>query len=158
IHYLLHYTNPGDVIIDGFSGSGMTGVAARRCGNKTILNEMNYIVKEEMIFDELNNVIGKLGERHAILSDLSPSATLISYNYNRICDIDKFENEATLLLNRIKQEYKLMYQVNYKDSYGFINNVVWSDVFECQNCLSEIIYWDAVVNLEERKITSNDIQ
>ena len=29
---ILHYTNPGDVVLDGFSGSGMTGVAAQWCG------------------------------------------------------------------------------------------------------------------------------
>lgn len=29
---ILHYTEPGDVVFDGFSGSGMTGVAAQLCG------------------------------------------------------------------------------------------------------------------------------
>ena len=26
---ILHYTNPGDIVLDGFSGSGMAGVAAQ---------------------------------------------------------------------------------------------------------------------------------
>ena len=29
---ILHYTEPGDVVLDGFCGSGMTGVAAQWCG------------------------------------------------------------------------------------------------------------------------------
>ena len=29
---ILHYTKPGDVVLDGFAGSGMTGVAAQWCG------------------------------------------------------------------------------------------------------------------------------
>ncbi len=29
---ILHYTDPGDVVLDGFCGSGMTGVAAQWCG------------------------------------------------------------------------------------------------------------------------------
>ncbi|MBL3539581.1 DNA methyltransferase [Aminivibrio sp.] len=29
---ILHYTEPGDIVFDGFSGSGMTGVAAQLCG------------------------------------------------------------------------------------------------------------------------------
>ena len=29
---ILHYTKPGDVVLDGFCGSGMTGVAAQWCG------------------------------------------------------------------------------------------------------------------------------
>lgn len=27
--YIQHYTSPGDIVFDGFSGSGMTGVAAQ---------------------------------------------------------------------------------------------------------------------------------
>ena len=30
---ILHYTEPGDVVLDGFCGSGMTGVAAQWCGS-----------------------------------------------------------------------------------------------------------------------------
>lgn len=30
---ILHYTEPGDVVLDGFCGSGMTGVAAQLCGS-----------------------------------------------------------------------------------------------------------------------------
>ena len=29
---ILHYTEPGDIVLDGFAGSGMTGVAAQWCG------------------------------------------------------------------------------------------------------------------------------
>lgn len=29
---ILHYTEPGDLVLDGFAGSGMTGVAAQWCG------------------------------------------------------------------------------------------------------------------------------
>ena len=29
---ILHYTKPGDIVLDGFAGSGMTGVAAQWCG------------------------------------------------------------------------------------------------------------------------------
>lgn len=32
MRYILHYTKPGDIVYDGFSGSGMTGVAAQMCG------------------------------------------------------------------------------------------------------------------------------
>ena len=33
MRYLLHYTQPGDIVFDGFCGTGMTGVAAKACGN-----------------------------------------------------------------------------------------------------------------------------
>jgi DNA modification methylase len=35
MRYILHYTEPGDVVYDGFCGTGMTGVAAQLCGDKT---------------------------------------------------------------------------------------------------------------------------
>ena len=28
MRYILHYTQPGDIVFDGFCGTGMTGVAA----------------------------------------------------------------------------------------------------------------------------------
>src|SRR5712671_2893042 len=31
VPYILHYTEPGDLILDPFCGSGMTGVAAMMC-------------------------------------------------------------------------------------------------------------------------------
>ena len=32
---ILHYTEPGDLIMDGFCGSGMTGVAAQWCDTES---------------------------------------------------------------------------------------------------------------------------
>ena len=34
MRYILHYTEPGDVVFDGFCGTGMTGVAAQLCGDR----------------------------------------------------------------------------------------------------------------------------
>ena len=33
MRFILHYTKPGDVVLDGFAGTGMTGVAAQACGS-----------------------------------------------------------------------------------------------------------------------------
>jgi DNA modification methylase len=33
MRYILHYTRPGDLVFDGFCGTGMTGVAAQLCGD-----------------------------------------------------------------------------------------------------------------------------
>jgi hypothetical protein len=34
--YILHYTKPGDVVLDGFCGTGMTAVAAQLCSGLTL--------------------------------------------------------------------------------------------------------------------------
>ena len=31
MRYILHYTEPGDIVFDGFCGTGMTGVAGALC-------------------------------------------------------------------------------------------------------------------------------
>ena len=33
LRYILHYTRPGDVVLDGFCGLGMTGVTATPCSD-----------------------------------------------------------------------------------------------------------------------------
>ena len=38
MRYILHYTEPGDVVFDGFCGTGMTGVASANSGDPTRVN------------------------------------------------------------------------------------------------------------------------
>ena len=70
--FIEHYTNPGDIVFDGFCGSGMTGIAAQKLG------------------------------RYPILSDLATAASFISYNYNNLNEknlldlFKKWENEFGL--------------------------------------------------------------
>ena len=73
MRYILHYTEPGDVVFDGFCGSGMTGVAAQMCARPDA--EFKAQIEAEM--PEV-----KWGARRAVLCDLSPAATFIAYNYN----------------------------------------------------------------------------
>lgn len=45
MRYLLHYTQPGDSVFDGFAGTGMTGVAAQTCQNPD--NETKNLIEGE---------------------------------------------------------------------------------------------------------------
>jgi len=47
MRYILHYTEPGDVIFDGFCGTGMTGVAAQLCRDKVAIESLGYKVDME---------------------------------------------------------------------------------------------------------------
>lgn len=172
MRYILHYTNPEDIIFDGFCGSGMTGVAARMCGDKDAVLELGYQIDlEGNIFRQLETEEGKkwekfskLGERKTILNDLSPAATFISYNYNTPVDVVEFEQEANRILNEVENECGWMYKTRYiengktvtdfsgKAITGKINYIVWSDVFICPNCGGEIIFWDVAVDKEAGKI------
>ena len=68
MRYIMHYTNPGDIVYDGFCGTGMTGVAAQMCGSSN--SEL-----EQQLRMEVPN--GRWGKRKVILNDLSPVASFI---------------------------------------------------------------------------------
>ena len=64
MRYILHYTEPGDVVFDGFCGTGMTGVAARLCGSKQAVASLGYQVRTDgAILDSKNNRISHVGGR-----------------------------------------------------------------------------------------------
>ena len=57
MHFILNYTNPGEVIFDGFCGTGMTGVAATLCGNKEEVQSLGYRVDETMLFIKILEIM-----------------------------------------------------------------------------------------------------
>lgn len=158
MRYILHYTEPGDIVFDGFCGTGMTGVAAQMCGDKNAVIELGYQVKPDgTILQEETNEEGKkswvefskLGVRRTVLNDLSSAATFIAYNYNTPVDISVFEKEAKRLLKEIEKECGWMYETQHTDGRtGNINYTVWSEVFTCPHCGKEVIYYDVAVEDE----------
>jgi DNA modification methylase len=149
MRYILHYTEPGDIVFDGFCGSGMTGVAAQLCGDKKVVESLGYQVKDDgTILDEEGKPFSKLGTRKAILNDLSPAATFIAANFNSPVDLEVFEREAKHILEKVDEECGWMYETLHIDgkTKGKINFTVWSDVFVCPNCMKEFKFWDAAVD------------
>ena len=133
--FINHYSDEGDLIYDGFVGSGMTAAAA---------NELN---------------------RKAIISDLSPIATFLSYNYSNGINIEKFYKEAMNKINKIKKEYGWMnttkHSINNEDQgklfenenkEGHINYIVWSDVLICPYCNNDYIFWEVAVDNNTGKV------
>lgn len=156
MRYILHYTQPGDLVFDGFCGTGMTGVAAQLCGDRNTVIELGYKIDDKgNIFEEEVQEGGqkawvpfsKLGARNVILNDLAPAATFIASNYNTSFDLPEFEEESTAILNELEKSYGWMYQTKHTDNrIGKINFTIWSDVFVCNSCSSEIIFWNAAID------------
>lgn len=157
MRYILHYTDPGDVVFDGFCGTGMTGVAAQMCGDKVVVESLGYRVdKDGTIFQQETDENGKtgwkpfskIGTRRAILNDLSPAATFIAYNYNTPVDVYAFEREAKRILKEVEDECGWMYETLHTDhkTKGKINYTIWSDVFVCPECTHDVIFWEAAVD------------
>lgn len=155
MRYILHYTDPGDIVFDGFCGTGMTGVAAQLCGDRKVVESLGYTVNDDgTILDEEGKPFSKLGARKAILNDLSPAATFIATNYNSPVDLAEFEREAKRILEEVEEECGWMYETLHTDSktMGKINYTVWSDVFICPNCTQEVIFWEVAVDKEAGKV------
>jgi DNA modification methylase len=135
---ILHYTRPGDIVLDGFCGSGMTGVAAQWCGTAP----PEYRKKIEAQWEKEGR--GKLewGIRRVILGDLSPAATFIAANYNIPLNVEAFATAARRLLNKVEKEIGWMYETLHTDgkTKGRINYTVWSEVFTCPECSGEIVF------------------
>lgn len=156
MRYILHYTEPGDIVFDGFCGTGMTGVAAQLCGDRKTVESLGYQVRPDGIImqqetDEEGKTrwvpFSKLGVRRAVLNDLSPAATFIAYNYNTPVDVKAFEKEAKRILKEVEDECGWMYETKHSDGQiGKINFTIWSDVFICPDCAEEVVFWEAAVD------------
>ncbi|MBL7065880.1 MAG: DNA methylase [Anaerolineae bacterium] len=124
VPYIKHYTDPGDLILDPFCGSGMTGVAALMTG------------------------------RHAILNDLSPAAVHIAYNYCTPVDVKALKREFERMKAAVKEEFDWLYSTTCDCCGGpaTIQYTIWSDVFECARCGGEIVLWDVAVDPNTGKV------
>jgi hypothetical protein len=129
---ILHYTQPGDVVLDGFAGSGMTGVAAQWCGSAPA----KYRHELELAWKKEGRNPPAWGARRAVLNDLSPAATFIGANYNIPFDVDAFAIAGKQLLQEVEQEIGWMYETLHSDgkTKARISYMVWSEVFSCPSC------------------------
>ena len=140
---ILHYTKPGDLVLDGFCGSGMTGVAAQWCGSAPA----EYRRKLEAEWEAAGREPPAWGARRAILGDLSPAATFIAANYNIPFDVEEFAEAAQKLLDEAEEEVGWMYETRHTDgTKARINYTVWSEVFSCPECATEIVFLDEALD------------
>jgi len=123
VPYILHYTELGDLILDPFAGSGMTGVAALMTGRRVILN------------------------------DLSPAACHIGYNYCTPCDVESLKREFDRIKQAVKDEFEWLYgTLCDKGHKGVIQYTIWSDVYACGRCDAEFLLWDVAVDPDSGKV------
>lgn len=106
-----HYSNPGDVVLDGFSGTGMTGVAAREAG------------------------------RNAIVGDLSPIATFVSHINTTSFDVNKAIDTLKAIIKESEEKWGHLYITEEDGKKVRVNYYVWCDVFTCPECVYEFPFF-----------------
>lgn len=157
MRYILHYTEPGDVVFDGFCGSGMTGIAAQMCGDKDEIGELDLrLASEGIVQDEDGQAISQFGPRTAILNDLSPASSLIAAGYNLSSSSAQFAELAGELLERFEEEYGWLYETTDPDTGDTcsVDYFVWSEMFTCPECSGEIDFWAVAYDEETGDLAS----
>lgn len=147
---ILHYTQPGDIVLDGFAGSGMTGVAAQWCGTAPA----SYRHEIEMAWKQEGRKPPQWGARRVVLNDLSPAATFIGANYNIPFDVDAFAKAGKQLLKEVEQEIGWMYETLHTDgkTVARIDYTVWSQLYSCPDCAGEVNFTEEALDKDTKRV------
>ena len=141
---ILHYTEPGALVLDGFAGTGMTGVAAQWCG----MAPEGYRNALEALWAKEGFGKPSWGIRRTIQNDLSPLAGFIAANYTLPFDLDAFAEAGRALLDEVEAELGWMYETLHTDgeTIGRIDYTVWSEVFSCPDCTGEVVFTEEALD------------
>jgi 16S rRNA G966 N2-methylase RsmD len=128
VHLIEHYTQPEDIVLDPFCGSGMTGVAALRT------------------------------KRKPVLVDLSPAATFIAMNFLTPINARDYMETVKTILAAIRDEELSLYGTHCRTCGKLVpmEYMVWSYGLLCEFCSKEFVLWDVARderdNVRESKI------
>ena len=150
VQSILHYTEPGEIVLDGFGGSGMTAVAAQWCA----IAPPTYRHELETEWKKQGKAVPRWGSRKVVINDLSPAATFITANYNLPFDVQAFSKAGTKLLKDADDELGWMYETLHSDGVtkARIEYTVWSEVLSCSSCAGELIFTDVALDEETQRV------
>jgi len=201
MRYIMYYTQPGDIVFDGFSGSGMTGLATGFLSNPLLDDKIKIEKDLKSVKKDFS-----WGVRHSICSDLSASASYLSSKFgqpfikhkgieklnsilkkcalkysnlfttivfkstNKNLDIKDFEISMIQKVNETKnfQELNQILSINnikkIAENCGLILNkdlffcdakfFVFSDIYNCNSCQNEVVYYDNSLNESKTQNTN----
>ena len=113
--FIEHFSKPGDVVLDPFCGSGMTGVAALQSGRRVILN------------------------------DLSPAAVHLAWNHTHACEPSALQDGFTAIYDKLRATFRSMYATRLPGGkLGYVHWTLWSTQHRCPACKKIFFLWDTV--------------
>jgi len=110
------FTKPGDVVVDFFAGSGMTGLAALQT------------------------------DRCAVLSDISVLGQHIARGYLAEVNASSLRKEAEGVMAKARKALGQLYEARRESDGALVEMVrtVWSFTYVCPACAKEMVYFDHV--------------
>lgn len=140
---VLAHTNPGETVLDGFAGSGTTGIAATIAGR---LDDKTRSAFRQ----QLGEV--QFGERNAVLYDISTIASFISTNLLNPPDPAEFVDAAKGVMAEARARLSWIYDANYGSAAGAIRHTVWTEHLICPSCRESFTFWDGATTLTPASI------
>lgn len=143
--FIAAHTAPGATVLDGFAGSGSTGLAAILCGQPT--DQMRQDAKRL-------GLDVRWGARRAVLYELSVLGAFVADVLSNPPDPAEFSEAAEGLLSDVRRQWAWLYGTHDPDGNdGEIRYVVWSDLLRCPDCRKHVSLWDACVSRRPAKIS-----
>jgi len=113
--YIEHYSNPNEIILDPFSGSGITSIEALKCG------------------------------RSAVSLDINPLSELIVETTIKDIDLDLYQEAFHKITKDVRKKIEKLYEIKCPSCShkALLEYIVWSNVVKCPNCNKKIIMANA---------------
>lgn len=136
--FVAAHTAPGATVLDGFAGSGSTGLAAILCGQPT----------DQMRQDAQRLGLDvRWGARRAVLYELGVLGAFVGDVLCNPPDPAEFSEAAEHLLADVRRQWAWLYGTRDPDgNEGEIRYLVWSDLLRCPECRKHVSLWDACVS------------
>lgn len=143
--YIASITKPGDVVLDTFSGSGSTGIAALLCEKPT---ERMLSIAREL------DVSPVWGARNAIGYEIGTYGEFAAKTItNRLKEKD-FKQSVNSFVKKAEEQLGKYYRaMDPNGKEGYIRHVIWSEIMICGNCRNEVSYFE--VGVEKKPVKFN---
>ena len=133
--YIAATTKPGEIVLDTFSGSGSTGIAALLCEHptdrmKTLANELGL----DLIW----------GPRNAIGYEIGTYASFAAKTISNRLKSSEFRKAVADFTKKEKEHLMPYYSaVDPDGKIGTIRYIIWSEVLVCPECGNEVSFFES---------------
>lgn len=135
--YIAASTEPGETVLDAFSGSGSTGIAALLCEYPT--DKMIQLAKDL-------DVTPKWGRRNAQLYEIGTYGSFATKTLVNRLTAKKYRAAVDEFVKRAEEVVGKCYSAIDPDGNpGIIRYVIWTEILVCPDCKSEVSYFDSGV-------------